>query len=212
MVTYFFTWWIGDIYRQSPVKNVFLSVNTIRLITHILLVIIVLDLLCVNFIPQLKSPVSSSLNCNNFGFWKTGVLKRGLIFFFSKIIFPKFLLLLYSYYVRYSTGSGTLFDWVRYTIRLDPVHYLTGSGTLFDWVWYTIRLGLVHYSLGGATNFTRCPSLCGNYAQNNILGGKYKIATIQTTFQQVSVITKNSILANQYLSNCFIFLNLYNFP
>ena len=44
-----------------------------------------------------------------------------------------------------------LFDWVRYSIRLSPVHYSTKSGTLFDWVRYTFWLSPVHYSTESGT-------------------------------------------------------------
>ena len=74
--------------------------------------------------------------------------KRTCFIFFSKIIFQKFLFSLYSYYVRYSTGSGTLFDWVQYTIRLE-------SSILFNW-------SPVHFNLPGcfsiSTGVNRCYS------------------------------------------------------
>ena len=35
-----------------------------------------------------------------------------------------------------------------YANRLGPVHYSTESGTLFNWVRYTIRLGPVHSVIG----------------------------------------------------------------
>ena len=56
-------------------------------------------------------------------FW--GFLKEDLFYFFSKIIFQKFLLSLYSYYVCYSTGSSTLFCWVCTTIFTKILPFIT---------------------------------------------------------------------------------------
>ena len=52
-----------------------------------------------------------------------GFLKEDLFYFLLKIIFSE----IFAFAIFLLC---TLFDWLRYTIRLGPVHYSTESGTL----------------------------------------------------------------------------------